>query len=249
MAAGLEIINSYGSLLISADVPAVQFKRRYSVTVPAGAGVNRYVEFSVTNCTAPVLFVRPQAASGAARWFMLTYLPAAGTITARVWVMGSGGLGGGSTAAMAFDVYHFDMPDGSAGGAFGMKLYTVAGVCAFNSNEKLCQVDGALFDEPYDGEIYFDSGVVFEPAWKQITLPAARLPAVNMPGGYYREFTDHAAGIYRTYQTVAKIEGTQVTVWPQANILINDGAPQSPYDIIDRYTGSPGSMVIDVAGY
>ena len=125
----------------------------------------------------------------------------------------------------------------------------MAGVCAFNSNEKLCQVEGALFDEPYDGEIYFDSGVIFEPPWKQITLPAGRLPAVNMPGGYYREFTDRAAGIYRTYQTVAKIEGQQVTVWPQANIFINDGAPQPPYDIIDRYTGSPGSMVIDVAGY
>lgn len=249
MAAGFELINDHGSLLISADVPALQYKAKYSVTVPAGSAPNRYVEFTVTNCTAPVLFARPQDAAGDSRWFLLSYAPKSGSMTVRAYLMGSGALGGSGTGSLALTVYHFDMPNESVGGNFGMKLYDASAKCTFNSNEKLCLVVGDIFDVPSDGDIYVDGGIVFEPGSRSFSAPAGVLAAASMPGNFWREYTNRAAGVNRSYQTVAKVQGQTVSIWPQANTLVSDGPPQAPYDTEDRYTGSPGGVIIDVAGY
>lgn len=245
---GLEIINDFGSVLLNENTTTLQLKGKYTLTVPAAGGSNRSAQIEVPNSTSnAVIFVRPQASGGLDVWFNMTQNPKPGDATKTIVTIV---VHNDFTATTrAFDVFHFDQPDVSVGGNFGLKLYNASGVCTFNSNIKPCYIEAEFYETPAETDIDYEAGELTEPGSYAVTQPSGQLFAIGGTCGFWRDYQGNENGYYRSYTTLSKIYGSTVTVWPQAVYIINDGSPQSPYNVLQYWSGTPGALVGNVTGF
>lgn len=242
MTAGFQLFNDFGSTLIDADLMTLAFRSKSSLTVPSGSATgSRVATLELSNVVSPQVFVRPHG-SGHDKYFLVSQRPKPGDATkllvdVGVWF---------DASARTFDVYHFDVTTDS--GNSGLRLYDAAGRCTFNSDLKPCLVEHSIFETPYEGEIYWDDGL-FEPTNYLVTQSTGELFAVGGTAGYWREYFNQERGPHRAYATKFKINGSSVEVWPQGPYIDYGDTVQSPYTVLDYWTGSPGALVINVTGY
>lgn len=222
MAAGLQIINDYGTVLISDTDFVLQLKNK--VTITTNTGVPRYAEVTLNNVDSPLIALKCS-----------THLVG---ITKRV--RSGSSLTIGVTAAtpnqsVTFDVYHFDKPVTPAAGTYGLQVFDANGACVFDSNK--CSAVAVAIDPP--------SGL-----WTG-TVGRSYAFAPYSSYAKYETWMEGDKGNYEYYINPAQTNGHQVDVRNSYLLEYAYDIPGAiePYGPSSFVTGRAGGLILDVTGY
>lgn len=237
MPVGLEIINNSGSLLITADAmtPGLVTKKTLSFTYPSPQAQFYWGSVVFNNCVNPIFAYRPLSDVRVAM-LQVGKPDANGNVTVRYYYFHPTAPTSGTVALI--EIYHFDDVSPNTGPNQGLRLYSPAGLCVFNSNNLPMLVAG---------EVAGTAGGTFTP-------PAGRTYAFVPNGRNVKAYTmgTSAAPYYMDLEgNVCRFNGTQLVVeWHNGSTrYTNQSIPPTPSGIGGFVNVLlKGGVVIDVTG-
>lgn len=234
MPAGIEIINTHGTVLIDDRNPCLQLRAKYEISVPATppGGYN----IDVPNCVKPLFAIRP-VTPGKIIYHTLQNSSSAGPSYRflQIWQANSGA--GGSGGAASIILYHFDAPVAPVSN-HGLQVFDSAGNCTFDAMGKTAVV------------------VDDSSANKTVTPQPGRQLAFCSMSPYRRErrFDDSGGeGLYTTQQfangAALNAATGALVLWP-GGVYIQTQDYNPPHEEYDKhFSGMERMLVLDVTNY
>jgi len=231
MPAGLQIINTHGTVLIDSSNPCLQLRAKYTISTNSATGPNSITEIVVPNAQRPVFALRPHA-NNVGMYILAVNLRPSERL---VQVMRTNNVGTEAVGAVGATLYHFDVPTATSG-TYGLQVFNEAGVCTFDSSGKTAVVVASASGP----------GVVDSP-----TPAPGRIFAFADPAPYRHrliEFEDGQSEINVSANAGVLLNGGAIRMKPGMPVIY-ELVPGDVGETNTYYRGRPALMTIDVTGY
>lgn len=221
MPVGIEIVNSYGTVLINTTDFVLQLRSKQTVT--ATSGLPRYVELTLTGVDSPIVALRCTTHLAA----ITKRIRSGSNLTVGITISAVSG-------SIAVDVFHFDKPI-TPPSNYGLQLFNDAGVCVYDSLQKSAI---AVAVDPASGTWTGNTGRIYALGFYSSYAK-------------YNVWTEGSNGSYEYYVNPARCYGNQVDYQQSYIIESAYDIPGgiAPYGPTSYETGRAGGLILDVTDY